>query len=60
MYKKNAYSHIGMMASGLGLMPMLQIIRYSMHSSDDHTVVSLIYTNKKGVLHNFVIAINNY
>jgi len=47
IYNKNAFSQIGMIASGLGLMPMLQIIRYAMHSADDLTIVSLIYINKK-------------
>eukprot|EP01012_Entosiphon_sulcatum_P065419 TRINITY_DN94372_c0_g1_i1.p1 TRINITY_DN94372_c0_g1~~TRINITY_DN94372_c0_g1_i1.p1 ORF type:complete len:327 (+),score=25.86 TRINITY_DN94372_c0_g1_i1:94-981(+) len=45
-YKPNKYKHIGMLAGGVGLTPMLQMVREVVTNPFDHTTVSLLYVNK--------------
>jgi cytochrome-b5 reductase len=45
VYKKNQYKHIGMIAGGTGITPMLQIITEILKRSDDDTIISLIFGN---------------
>jgi len=43
-YKQGQYKHIGMIAGGTGITPMLQIIRHVFEEQDDHeTKVTLLY-----------------
>ncbi|KAF5204204.1 Nadh-cytochrome b5 reductase-like protein [Thalictrum thalictroides] len=44
-YSPNMKKHIGMIAGGTGITPMLQIIEAILKNSDDNTKVSLIYGN---------------
>jgi len=44
-YRPGLSPHIGMIAGGTGITPMLQIIRAILKNSHDHTQVSLIYAN---------------
>jgi len=45
-YEKNKYKHIGMLAGGTGITPMLQIIHEIFEGSkDDNTKVSLLFGN---------------
>lgn len=45
-YEVNKYKHIGMIAGGTGLTPMLQVILEILNNPDDNTKVTLIYANK--------------
>ncbi|PLW47181.1 hypothetical protein PCASD_02388 [Puccinia coronata f. sp. avenae] len=44
-YHPELCSHIGMIAGGTGITPMLQIIRATVKNQDDQTQISLIYAN---------------
>ncbi|KAK4753933.1 hypothetical protein SAY87_002037 [Trapa incisa] len=44
-YSPNMKKHIGMIAGGTGITPMLQIIEAILKNPDDNTQVSLIYAN---------------
>eukprot|EP01080_Neovahlkampfia_damariscottae_P004351 gene4351-7707_t len=45
-YEKNKFKHIGMLAGGTGITPMLQIIHHIFEEEkDDNTKVSLVYGN---------------
>ncbi|KAK6152370.1 hypothetical protein DH2020_015005 [Rehmannia glutinosa] len=44
-YSPNMKKHIGMIAGGTGITPMLQIIDSILKNPDDHTQVSLLYAN---------------
>ncbi|KAK6126226.1 hypothetical protein DH2020_040024 [Rehmannia glutinosa] len=44
-YSPNMKKHIGMIAGGTGITPMLQIIDAILKNPDDHTQVSLLYAN---------------
>ena len=44
-YKPNEYSHIGMIAGGSGITPMLQVARRALQDKNDKTKVSLIFGN---------------
>lgn len=44
-YRPGLSSHLGMIAGGTGITPMLQIIRAILKNPHDHTQVSLIYAN---------------
>lgn len=44
-YHPGLSTHLGMIAGGTGITPMLQIIRAILKNSHDHTHVSLIYAN---------------
>ncbi|KAL3642929.1 NADH-cytochrome b-5 reductase-like protein [Castilleja foliolosa] len=44
-YRPNMKKHIGMIAGGSGITPMLQIIDAILKNPDDHTQVSLLYGN---------------
>ncbi|XP_059637998.1 NADH-cytochrome b5 reductase-like protein [Cornus florida] len=44
-YSPNMKKHIGMIAGGSGITPMLQIIDYILKNPDDNTQVSLLYAN---------------
>ncbi|KAL6523492.1 NADH-cytochrome b-5 reductase-like protein [Orobanche gracilis] len=44
-YSPNLKKHIGMIAGGTGITPMLQIIDAILKNPDDHTQVSLLYAN---------------
>lgn len=44
-YVANKYKHIGMIAGGTGITPMLQVIRTIVSNDDDHTMVTLIFAN---------------
>ncbi|GMH66893.1 hypothetical protein TrLO_g12777 [Triparma laevis f. longispina] len=45
-YEPNKFKHIGMIAGGTGLTPMLQVILEILNNPDDNTKVTLIYANK--------------
>ena len=42
---ENHVSHIGMIAGGTGITPCYQIIKHSLASKSDKTVISLVYSN---------------
>ncbi|GLI66870.1 hypothetical protein VaNZ11_010861 [Volvox africanus] len=44
-YEANAKKHIGMVAGGTGITPMLQVIDAILDNPDDKTQVSLVYAN---------------
>ncbi|XAR66923.1 Cytochrome-b5 reductase [Bertholletia excelsa] len=44
-YSPNMKKHIGMIAGGTGITPMLQIIEEILRNPDDNTQVSLLYAN---------------
>lgn len=44
-YSPNMKKHIGMIAGGTGITPMLQVIEAILKNSDDNTQVSLLYAN---------------
>lgn len=44
-YEPNMKSHIGMIAGGTGITPMLQIIQEIIRNPDDNTQISLIFAN---------------
>jgi cytochrome-b5 reductase len=44
-YKPNDKKHIGMIAGGTGITPMLQVIEKALKDPNDHTKISLIYAN---------------
>ncbi|XVE98300.1 hypothetical protein REPUB_Repub03eG0093700 [Reevesia pubescens] len=44
-YCPNMKKHIGMIAGGTGITPMLQVIEAILKNSDDNTQVSLLYAN---------------
>ncbi|KAI3771620.1 hypothetical protein L6452_02786 [Arctium lappa] len=44
-YTPNMKKHIGMIAGGSGITPMLQVIKTILKNPDDNTKVSLIYAN---------------
>ncbi|KAM0849643.1 hypothetical protein ACQ4PT_053595 [Festuca glaucescens] len=44
-YSPNMKRHIGMIAGGTGITPMLQVVRAILKNPDDNTQVSLIYAN---------------
>ncbi|KAL6558372.1 NADH-cytochrome b-5 reductase-like protein [Orobanche minor] len=44
-YSPNLKKHVGMIAGGTGITPMLQIIDAILKNPDDHTQVSLLYAN---------------
>ena len=45
VYSSELSRHIGMIAGGTGITPMLQIIRASLKNPQDRTKLSLIYAN---------------
>ena len=45
-YKPNEYEHIGMIAGGTGITPMLQVIDEIIENPADKTKVSLIFANQ--------------
>jgi len=45
-YKPNMYRHIGMVAGGSGITPMLQVIDEILSNKDDKTQVSLVFANQ--------------
>lgn len=45
-YRPNKYKHIGMLAGGVGLTPMLQMVREIVTNPYDDTTVSMLYCNK--------------
>ncbi|KAJ3525080.1 hypothetical protein NMY22_g10722 [Coprinellus aureogranulatus] len=44
-YTPNLVTHLGMIAGGTGIAPMIQIIRAVLRNPEDRTTVSLIYAN---------------
>ena len=50
--------HVGMMAGGTGITPMLQVIRAILKHPDDQTHVSLIFANQARNI-DFVLMISN-
>lgn len=46
VYQPNKWNHIGMLAGGTGLTPMLQVIKESISDPDDKTKFTLILANK--------------
>jgi cytochrome-b5 reductase len=44
-YTPNLVSHLGMIAGGTGIAPMIQIIRAVLRNPEDKTTVSLLYAN---------------
>ena len=44
-YTANMKKHIGMVAGGTGITPMLQVIEKSLNDPKDHTKISLIFAN---------------
>jgi len=44
-YQPELATHLGMIAGGTGITPMLQIIRAAVSNPKDHTKISLIYAN---------------
>lgn len=44
-YSPNMKKHIGMIAGGTGITPMLQVIEAILNNPDDNTQVSLLYAN---------------
>jgi len=45
-YNKNMKKHIGMLAGGTGIAPMLQVIEDVLHEADDKTHISLVFANR--------------
>eukprot|EP01125_Pyxidicula_operculata_P009584 TRINITY_DN3152_c0_g1_i1.p1 TRINITY_DN3152_c0_g1~~TRINITY_DN3152_c0_g1_i1.p1 ORF type:complete len:307 (-),score=70.72 TRINITY_DN3152_c0_g1_i1:78-998(-) len=45
-YEPNMKKHIGMIAGGSGITPMLQIVHHILNNQDDKTEVSLIFANQ--------------
>ena len=45
-YTANAYSHIGMVAGGTGITPMLQVLMEIVNNPEDKTKVTLVFANK--------------
>lgn len=46
-YEANKYKHIGMVAGGSGITPMLQVVLEILNNPDDRTRVTLLYANKR-------------
>ncbi|ORX77944.1 ferredoxin reductase-like protein [Basidiobolus meristosporus CBS 931.73] len=44
-YKANTLKHVGMIAGGTGITPMLQVLRKIFKNPEDHTKVTLIFAN---------------
>ena len=44
-YEPNKWNHIGMLAGGTGITPMLQVIHEALKHNHDHTKISLIFAN---------------
>lgn len=44
-YESNKYKHVGMIAGGTGIAPMLQVLESSLHDQTDKTHFSLIFGN---------------
>jgi cytochrome-b5 reductase len=43
-YSPNKYSHVGLLACGSGITPMIQVIRAIVENEDEDTFVRLVYT----------------
>ncbi|CCW65459.1 unnamed protein product [Phytomonas sp. EM1] len=46
-YKPNMWKHVGMIASGIGIAPMYQMLRAILENRKDSTLISLIYANNQ-------------
>lgn len=44
-YRPNMVRHLGMIAGGTGITPMLQVIKAVLRNPDDHTEMSLVFGN---------------